>query len=75
MIQAFYLLFSCYSVYLLFSYVNRLTVCVCMSCVSCESFVCISRVFCGVVISSMVSMDRSFIIVRGYVMQVITEFL
>ena len=35
----------------------------------------ISRVFCGVVISSMVSMDRSFIIVRGYVMQVITEFL
>ena len=35
----------------------------------------IPRVFYGVVISSMVSMDRSFIIVRGYVMQGITEFM
>ena len=35
----------------------------------------VSWVFYGVVISSMVSMDRSFIIVRGHVTQVITEFM
>ena len=62
MTQAFYLLFSLFT-FLLF----------CYSVTSIDLCVCISRVFYDVVISSMVSMDRSFVIVRGYVMQVITE--